>query len=75
MYDGGWRKFTDTPQTHVFLEGTVKHPVDVSYNEFFTASSADITCSRIPMKKKLIDRKQHFPLGFLTAEATNHERK
>jgi hypothetical protein len=51
MYDGGWRKFTDTPQTHVFLEGTVKHPVDVSYNEFFTASSADITCSRIPMKK------------------------
>lgn len=56
MYDGGWRKFTDTPPTHVFLEGTVKHPVDdVSYNEFFAASSADITCSRIPMKKK-IDR-------------------
>jgi len=48
-------------KTDVVLGGTVKHPVDVSYDEFFTTSSADIACIEIPIKEKTLNRKQHFP--------------
>ena len=48
-------------KTDVVLGGTVKHPVDVSYDEFFTTSSADIACIEIPIKEKTLNTKQHFP--------------
>ena len=50
-------------KTDVVLGGTVKHPVDVSYDELFTTSSDDIACIKIPIERKKIklNRKQHFP--------------